>query len=171
MFLDDTACNLASINLRKFYDDSNNTFDVVGYRHAIRLWTIALEISVLMAHFPSGKIAERSYLYRTLGLGYANVGSLLMMKGITYDSDEGRAIAGSMAAILTGDSYATSAELAKTLGAFEEYEKNKEPMLQVIRNHRRAAYNQTDYEGLSVTPLGINQELCPSNLLQAAHNA
>ena len=171
MFLDDTACNLASINLRKFYDDTNNTFDVVGYRHAIRLWTIALEISVLMAHFPSEKIAERSYLYRTLGLGYANVGSLLMMKGITYDSDEGRAIAGAMAAILTGDSYATSAELAKTLGAFEEYEKNKEPMLQVIRNHRRAAYNQTDYEGLSVTPLGINQELCPQNLLKAAHSA
>ncbi len=170
-FLDDTACNLASINLLKFYDDATGTFDVAGYRQAIRLWTIALEISVLMAQFPSEPIAQKSFQFRTLGLGYANLGTLLMIQGIAYDSEEGRAIAGAMAAIMTGDSYATSAEMAKTLGAFEMYKQNKEHMLRVIRNHRRAAYGENGYEELTVAPLAIDQEICPAELLEAAHDA
>lgn len=173
MFLDDTACNLASINLIKFYDPKTNQFNIKGFRNAIRIWTIALEISVLMAHFPSKEIAKKSYLFRTLGLGYANIGSLLMVKGIPYDSDNGRTIASALTAIMTGDSYATSAELAKILGPFEEYEKNKDHMLKVIRNHRRAAYDydENDYEDLTIKPMSINQEICPIELLDAAHNA
>ncbi len=170
LFLDDTACNLASINLVKLYDEENQEFDVQGYRHVIRLWTIALEISVLMAHFPSDEIAAKSYEYRTLGLGYANVGTLLMLQSIPYDSDEGRAIAGALAAIMTGESYATSAELASTLGPFERYAENKKQMLKVIRNHRRAAYDDGTYEDLTVTPIAINQEICPGELLEAAHD-
>ncbi|MBI2572703.1 adenosylcobalamin-dependent ribonucleoside-diphosphate reductase [Candidatus Woesearchaeota archaeon] len=171
MFLDDTACNLASINLGRFYNFDTSTFDVSGYRHTIRLWTIALEISVLMAHFPSERIALKSYEYRTLGLGYANVGTLLMLQGIPYDSDKGRAIAGALAAIMTGDSYATSAEIAATLGPFKRYNENKNHMLRVIRNHRRAAYDLNDYENLTIKPIAINQALCPSELLSAAHDA
>ncbi|PIN73204.1 ribonucleoside-diphosphate reductase, adenosylcobalamin-dependent [Candidatus Woesearchaeota archaeon CG10_big_fil_rev_8_21_14_0_10_45_16] len=171
MFLDDTACNLASINLVRFYDPEAEMFDVVGYRHAIRLWTVALEISVLMAHFPSEKIAMKSYEYRTLGLGFANIGTLLMLQGVPYDSDKSRAIAGAMAAIMTGDSYATSAELASVLGPFERYEENKEHMLKVIRNHRRAAYNDDSYERLTVKPQAIQQNLCPIEILSAAHDA
>ncbi len=170
-FLDDTACNLASINLLKFYDDATGKFDVAGYRQAIRLWTIALEISVLMAQFPSEPIAQKSFQFRTLGLGYANLGTLLMIQGIAYDSDEGRTIAGALAAMLTGDSYATSAEMAKALGPFEMYKLNKEHMLRVIRNHRRAAYGENGYEELTITPLAIDQELCPLELLDAAHDA
>ena len=171
MFLDDTACNLASINLIKFYDQEKEEFDVAGYRHAVRLWSIALEISVLMAHFPSEEIARKSFEYRTLGLGYANIGTLLMLQGIPYDSDKARAIAGAMAAIMTGDSYATSAELASVLGTFERYPENKESMLRVMRNHRRAAYDSEGYEELQIKPYGINQELCPEELLEAAHDA
>lgn len=171
MFLDDTACNLASINLMKFYDDASGKFDVHGYRHTIRLWTIALEISVLMAQFPSEQIALKSYQFRTLGLGFANIGTLLMVQSIPYDSDKGRAIAGAMAAIMTGDSYATSAEMAKILGAFPGYGPNREHMLRVIRNHRRAAYDFNDYEGLTITPNAINQQLCPRDLLQAAQDS
>ena len=171
MFLDDTACNLASMNLVKLYDPDTGVFDIAGYRHTIRLWTIALEISVLMAHFPSEQIAIRSFRYRTLGLGYANMGTLLMLQGVPYDSDKGRATAGAMAAIMTGESYATSAELAGVLGTFERYEENKEDMLRVMRNHRRAAYDKKDYEDLTVTPMPIYQDLCPPELLQAAHNA
>ncbi len=171
LFLDDTACNLASINVVKFYDDLTGRFDVQGYRHAIRLWTMALEISVLMAQFPSEQIALRSYQYRTLGLGFANVGTLLMVQGIPYDSDMGRSIAGALAAIMTGDSYATSAELASVLGPFEGYEKNKHQMLKVIRNHRRAAYDDDSYEGLTIKPYSLDQELCPPELLDAAHDA
>ena len=170
-FLDDTACNLASINLIKFYDEKKEEFDVAGYRHTIRLWTVALEISVLMAHFPSEEIAKKSFEYRTLGLGYANIGTLLMLQGISYDSEKGRAIAGAMAAIMTGDSYATSAELASTLGPFERYPENKESMLRVMRNHHRAAYDVDGYEGLQIKPHGINQELCPDGLLSAAHDS
>ncbi|MBI2582628.1 vitamin B12-dependent ribonucleotide reductase [Candidatus Woesearchaeota archaeon] len=171
MFLDDTACNLASINLIKFYDEGKEEFDVAGYRHAVRLWTVALEISVLMAHFPSEEISRKSFEYRTLGLGYANIGTLLMLQGVPYDSDKARAIAGAMAAIMTGDSYATSAELASTLGPFERYPENKESMLQVMRNHRRAAYDVEGYEGLKIKPHGINQEICPDALLEAAHDS
>ncbi len=171
MFLDDTACNLASINLGRFYDYDKAAFDVVGYRHAIRLWTVALEISVLMAHFPSDRIAQKSFEYRTLGLGYANVGTLLMLQGIPYDSDKGRAIAGALAAIMTGDSYSTSAELAAALGTFKRFNENKQHMLRVIRNHRRAAYDHKDFEGLTINPIAIPQQECPSDLLTAAHNA
>ena len=171
MFLDDTACNLASINLVKFYDDKTGVFDVKGFRHAARLWTIALEISVLMAHFPSDKIAQRSYEYRTLGLGFANIGSLLMLQGVPYDSDKGRAIASGISAIMTGDAYTTSAELASILGPFEKFQENREPMLRVIRNHRRAAHNLNDFEGLTIKPNPLNQELCPISILQAAHDA
>ncbi|HLC52697.1 MAG TPA: adenosylcobalamin-dependent ribonucleoside-diphosphate reductase [Candidatus Nanoarchaeia archaeon] len=170
-FLDDTACNLASINLRKLYDETTGIFNIEAYRHTIRLYSIALEISVLMAHFPSERIAEGSFLFRTLGLGYANLGSLLMVQGIPYDSDEGRAIAGALTAILTGDSYAASAEMAKILGPFERYENNKEHMLKVIRNHRRAVYNKNDYEGLTIKPIAIDQDLCPPELLEAAHDS
>ena len=171
MFLDDTACNLASINLVKFYDDHSNGFDINGYRHAIRLWTITLEISVLMAQFPSEQIALKSYQYRTLGLGFANVGTLLMLGSIPYDSDKARNIAGALAAIMTGDSYAASGEMAKVLGPFPGYKPNREPMLRVIRNHRRAAYDYGDYENLTIRPWAINQSLCPSDLLEAAHQA
>lgn len=170
-FLDDTACNLASINLLKLFDENTGKFDVPGYRHVIRLWSIALEISVLMAQFPSEQIALKSYQFRTLGLGYANLGTLLMMQGIPYDSELGRNIGGAMAAIMTGDSYATSAELARALGPFERYEANKHHMLRVIRNHRRAAYDWKDYEQIAVRPTPITQQLCPSELLTAAHDA
>lgn len=173
MFLDDTACNLASINLLKFYDKEAKIFDVEGYRHAIRIWTTVLEISVLMAQFPSKEIAEKSYKYRTLGLGFANIGSLLMTMGHAYDSEEGRSIAGSLSAIMGGESYATSAELAKHLGAFKRYDANKDSMLRVIRNHRRASYNAKpyEYENLTVKPMGINAANAPHNLTEAAKRA
>ncbi len=173
MFLDDTACNLASLNLVKFLDEKTGEFKVEEFRHAARIWTVVLEISVLMAHFPSKKIAELSYVFRTLGLGYANIGSLLMRLGIPYDSPEGRAIIGGITAVLTGQSYSTSAEMADILGTFKGYSNNKENMLRVIRNHRRAAYDASkeEYEGLTITPMGINQELCPTNILEAAKNS
>ncbi len=171
MFLDDTACNLASINLKKCYDLETGKFNIAAYRHTIRLAAIALEISVLMAQFPSAPIAEKSYLFRTLGLGYANLGSLLMLMGLPYDSEQGRAVAGALTAILTGDSYAASAEMAGILGPFERYEKNKKHMLKVIRNHRRAAYGLEDYENLTITPAPINERYCPVDLLTAARDS
>jgi ribonucleoside-diphosphate reductase alpha chain len=173
MFLDDTACNLASINLIKFYDPRTGEFDIEGYRHAIRLWTIVLEISVLMAQFPSREIARLSYEFRTLGLGYANLGALLMQMAIPYDSPAGRAIAGALTAILGGESYAASGEMARELRPFRGYARNREAMLRVIRNHRRAAYNAKDgdYEGLSVDPAGIDPDECPTTLLKAAREA
>ncbi len=139
MFLDDTACNLASLNLLQFRE-SDGSINIAAYEHAVRLWTIVLEISVLMAQFPSKEIAELSYRYRTLGLGYANIGGLLMTMGLPYDSKEGRAICGALTAIMTGVSYATSAEMAAILGAFPGYKKNREAMLRVMRNHQRAAH-------------------------------
>lgn len=170
MFLDDTACNLASLNLLKFYDAKAQRFDIEAYLHAIRLWTVILEISVLMAQFPSKEIALKTFDYRTLGLGYANLGALLMVQGIAYDSDVGRAIAGSVAAILTAESYATSAEMAKELGAFPKFAENRDAMLRVIRNHRRAAHDASppEYEGLSILPVGIKGQHCPQGLYQAA---
>ncbi len=170
MFLDNTACNLASINLLRFYDAEHGEFMTEKFRHAVRLWTMVLEISVLMAQFPSKEIAELSYKYRTLGLGYANLGAMLMRMGIPYDSPKGRAICGAITAILTGDSYAASAEMAKVLGPFPGYANNKESMLRVIRNHRRAAYCAPvkEYEGLRVPPVGIDQQDCPRELLTAA---
>ena len=171
MFLDNTACNLASLNLVQFYNDQTGSFDLEAYQHAIRIWTMVLEISVTMAHFPSAEIARGSYDYRTLGLGYANLGSLLMRTGIAYDSDEGRAIAGSLTAILTGISYSTSAEMASVVGTFPKYDENAESMLRVMRNHRRAAYNASDYEGIGHYVMGIDEKLAPAVLLNAAQKA
>ncbi len=170
MFLDNTACNLASVNLVAFYNDRTGVFDIDSYLHAIRLWTMVLEISVTMAHFPSRAIAQGSYDYRTLGLGYANLGSLLMRMGIPYDSGRGRAIAGALTSILSGQAYATSAEMASVTGPFSRFEENREPMLRVIRNHRRAAYDApaSEYEGVSQTVMGISSRLCPLDLSQAA---
>ncbi len=169
MFLDDTACNLASLNLAKFLDEENR-FAIEDFKHGSRLWTIVLEISVLMAQFPSKEIAKLSYDFRTLGLGYANLGTILMRSGIPYDSEEARAIAGAITAIMCGESYATSAEMAAALGPFPGYARNAEHMLRVMRNHRRAAYDADveEYEGLTITPVGINAEYCPAKLLEAA---
>jgi len=172
MFLDNTACNLASLNLRKFFNDNTLEFDIDGFEYASRIWTTVLEISVLMAQFPSKEVAQLSYDYRTLGLGYANLGSLLMVAGIPYDSPKAAAICGAITAILTGTSYAASAELAAVKGPFAMYEKNKKHMLRVIRNHRYAAYNTPlAYEGLSVPAVGIDPQYCPEELLKAACNA
>jgi len=172
MFLDNTACNLASINLAHYFDPKTRAFDVKGFEHTCRIWTIVLEISVLMAQFPSKEVAQLSYDYRTLGLGYANLGSALMVNGIPYDSDKARAIGGAITAIMTGTAYAASAEMARELGAFSEYKNNKQHMLRVMRNHRYAAYNSTgNYEGLEIFPPGIDQKQCPDYLLSAACNA
>jgi ribonucleoside-diphosphate reductase alpha chain len=169
MFLDNTACNLASLNLMRFFDEKTLAFDVTGFEHASRLWTMVLEISVLMAQFPSQEVAQLSYEYRTLGLGYANLGSMLMVSGIPYDSPKAFAIGGAITAILNGVAYQTSAEMAKYLGTFPKYEENKTHMLRVMRNHRYAAYNATDaYEGLSIKPVGIDPKYCPDYLLKAA---
>ncbi len=172
MFLDNTACNLASVNLRRFFDESNNTFDVSGFEYTCRLWTVVLEISVLMAQFPSKEVAQLSYDYRTLGLGYANLGSMLMVSGIPYDSEEARGIAGAITAIMTGVAYKTSAEMAGFLGAFDRYAENRQHMLKVMRNHRAAAYDAMDaYEGIEIKPKGINAKYCPDYLLKAATKA
>ncbi len=165
MFLDDTACNLASMNLLTFY--SGGKFDAEGYMHATRLWTLTLEISVLMAQFPSREIAQRSYDFRTLGLGYANIGGLLMTMGLGYDSDEGRAMCGALTSLMTGVSYATSAEIAGECGAFPGYARNARHMLRVIRNHRRAAYGQTDFEAVNVNPVALDHANCPDQRLVA----
>ena len=191
MFLDDTACNLASLNLMKFRDDDGE-FDVAAYEHAVRLWTVVLEISVLMAQFPSREIADRSYRFRTLGLGYANLGGLLMARGLSYDSDEGRALCGALSAVMTGVGYATSAEMARELGAFPGYAENADDMLRVMRNHRRAAYGVggknfsddeeitkygwadegVDYEALAIKPVPLDIASCPdSALIKAAKKA
>jgi ribonucleoside-diphosphate reductase alpha chain len=185
MFLDDTACNLASLNVLTFFDAEARRFDVEGYKHAIRIWTIVLEVSVLMASFPSEEIARLSYEFRTLGLGYANLGAMLMQAGIPYDSEKGRAICAALTAILTGESYAASAEMARELGAFPGYDRNKNDMLRVIRNHKRAAYDVLrdtrgrkvagEYENLPIPPVGIdekqfadNDPMAPRSLLNAA---
>ncbi len=185
MFLDDTACNLASLNVLTFFDPEHRSFDVESFKHAIRLWTIVLEISVLMASFPSEEIARRSYKFRTLGLGYANLGEMLMQSGIPYDSPKARAICAGLSAILTGESYATSSEMARELGSFPGYAENEPEMLRVIRNHRRAAYDIAnssaarraigDYEMLDLKPVGIDESqfdssdpLASKHLLQAA---
>jgi ribonucleoside-diphosphate reductase alpha chain len=172
MFLDDTACNLASINLLP-YRRPDNSFDIDGYIHTCRLWTIVLEVSVLMAQFPSDAIALRSYRYRTLGLGYANIGGLLMSSGIAYDSAPGRAICGALTAIMTGTAYATSAEMAKELGPFPGYAENASDMLRVMRNHARAAHGLHDgYEKLATFPVPLDAASCPdAKLVDAARAA
>ena len=173
MFLDDTACNLASINLLHYYDLDTQTFQIDDFRHSVRLWTTTLEISVLMAQFPSEEIARKSYEYRTLGLGYCNIGSLLMHMGIPYDDERAYAICGAITSIMCGETYSTSAEMASILGAFSDYERNSEHMLRVMRNHRRAAYDSPvdEYEGLTVPPMGINSKKCPKDLLEAARES
>src|SRR6516225_5525498 len=166
MFLDDTACNLASLNLLAFHDEKTHAYDIEGYEHAVRLWTVVLEISVLMAQFPSREIAQRSYDFRTLGLGYANVGGLLMSSGIPYDSEAGRAICAALSAIMTGISYATSAEMAAELGAFPRFAENRDVMLRVMRNHRRAAYgDRTGYEQMTNPPVPLDRKACPDQAL------
>ncbi|MCH2549528.1 MAG: vitamin B12-dependent ribonucleotide reductase [Alphaproteobacteria bacterium] len=155
MFLDDTACNLASLNLLKFRND-DKSFNTENFEHAVKLWTLTLEISVLMAQFPSKEIAQRSYDFRTLGLGFANLGGLLMASGIGYDSDEGRNLCASISALMTGIAYETSAEVAGEMGAFPGYKINSNEMLKVIRNHKRAAFGEkTNYEGLSIYPIPL----------------
>ena len=170
MFLDDSACNLASINLIKFWDVDKQIFLIDDYKHAIYIWTIVLEISVLMAHYPSKRIAELSYQFRTLGLGYTNLGSLLMLAAIPYDSPEASAITAVLTSLLTSEAYSTSSLLARQLGTFLHYEKNKEDMLRVIHNHRCAVYNadESDYEQLTIKPIGIDINYCPEYLLDAA---
>ncbi|MSQ01547.1 MAG: vitamin B12-dependent ribonucleotide reductase [Myxococcales bacterium] len=173
MFLDDTACNLASLNLMRFHDAKTGAFDLDGYVHGIQIWTTVLEISVGMAQYPSPKIAELSWKFRTLGLGYANLGALLMVMGVPYDSPDGRAMCGALSAILTGESYAQSARIAAEKGPFPGYKKNRASMLRVIRNHRRAACNApaSDYEGLSIKPVGLVAEKVPQGLASAARKA
>ncbi|WP_298801071.1 vitamin B12-dependent ribonucleotide reductase [uncultured Devosia sp.] len=167
MFLDDTACNLASVNLLP-YRNADGSFDVARFEHTCRLWTIVLEISVMMAQFPSRAIAERSFQYRTLGIGYANIGGLLMTSGIPYDSAEGRAICAAITAVMTGASYLASAEMAKELGAFADYERNAPHMLRVMRNHRTAAHGKADgYEGLSVNPVPLDHGSLKDKALSA----
>ena len=176
MFLDDTACNLASLNLVAFMNHQGREakagelhFDCKAFEHAVRLWTMALEITVMMAQFPSKEIAMLSYEFRTLGLGYANIGGLLMASGIAYDSKEGRAIAGAVAALMTGISYATSAEMAAELGTFKHYKLNEKDMLRVMRNHRRGAYGEKEgYEGLEVMPVPLEEKDCPCPTLVKA---
>jgi len=172
MFLDNTACNLASANLRRFFNEETGVFNVEGFQYICRLWTVVLEVSVLMAQFPSKEVAQRSYDYRTLGLGFANLGSMLMVSGIAYDSEEARAIGGAITAIMTGTAYRTSAELAKVHGPFACYKENAHHMLRVMRNHRAAAYDAVEAtEGLSIQPVGINSKYCPDYLLKAACNS
>lgn len=169
MFLDDTACNLASLNLIHFVDEKTGRIKVAELRHAAALWTIVLEISVLMAHFPSRDIARLSYEFRSLGLGFANLGTMLMVLGIPYDSPKGLALAGGIAALMTGQAYLTSAQMAAALGAFKGYEANAASMLRVVRNHQRAARNlpPEEYEGLTITPRGIDCDHCPPELFDA----
>ena len=165
MFLDDTACNLASLNLMQFRHE-DGSFDIPAFEHACRFWTLTLEISVLMAQFPSKEIAQLSYEYRTLGLGFANIGGMLMAQGHSYDSDEGRAICGSISAIMTGVAYATSAEIASEVGPFPQYEKNTKHMLRVMKNHRLAAHGKAKgYKGLNILPVPLDAAPCPDQKL------
>src|SRR5690606_34628793 len=172
MFLDDTACNLASLNLVTFQKE-DGTLDVEKYSHAVRLWTVVLDVSVGMAQFPSPAIARRSYDYRTLGLGYANLGAFLMRAGVPYDSPAAADVTAAITALLGGESYAASAEIAKGLGAFPRFAANRDAMLRVIRNHERAARNApaSEYEGLSVLPRPLTGEFCPEPMVKAARAA
>ncbi|MBY0311743.1 MAG: adenosylcobalamin-dependent ribonucleoside-diphosphate reductase [Phycisphaerales bacterium] len=173
MFLDNTACNLASINVLKFYDSTTRNFDVDAYEHAIDLWTVVLEISVLMASYPSKEVAELSWKYRTLGLGYANLGAMLMQAGIPYDSEEARAVCSTLSAILTGRSYRQSAVMAAQLGTFPGYAPDKENMLRVIRNHRLAAHGVPrvpgNYEKLRTAPVPINHDIINAGKVRLAN--
>lgn len=173
MFIDNTACNLASLNLAHFFDTSHNSFEVENFKHAVRIWTVVLEISVLMAQFPSKEIAQGSYDFRTLGLGYANIGSVLMTAGISYESPEAYAFAASVTALMTAESYKASAEMAKFKGTFPKYEFNRDDMLRVMRNHKRAAFNAgpDTYEKLVIKPAGIDPKYAPAYLVAAARES
>ena len=173
MFLDDTACNLASLNLMTFFNKETGVFDLARFRHGVRLWTRVLEVSVTMAQFPSAEIARLSYEFRTLGLGFANLGALLMVMGIPYDSKKGRAIAGCIGSTLCGESYAESARMASELGPFPGFERNADHMLRVIRNHRRAAHDaaSSDYEQLTILPVGVSEAHAPVDFLASARRA
>ena len=154
MFLDDSACNLASVNLTKFLRD-DGTFDTDGYRHACRMFFVAQEILVDLSSYPTKGIAKNSHDYRPLGLGYANLGSMLMQIGVPYDSEKGRALAAALTAIMCGAAYRASAEMAASKGPFAGYHKNREPMLRVMNMHRDAAY-------------AIDRDQCPADLYKAA---
>jgi len=166
MFLDNSACNLASINLSKFLDEDGR-FDVEGYRQAIRVLIVAMDILVDYASYPTKAIAKNSHNYRPLGLGYANLGTLLMQLGIPYDSDEGRTICAALTSILCGHAYATSAEIAAAKGPFAGFQRNRQPMLRVMGKHREAAYRINEASGPGMT--GGDPTACPSELTEAAH--
>jgi ribonucleoside-diphosphate reductase alpha chain len=170
MFLDETACNLYQMNLSKFYNEKTFEFDTEKFQHVVRLSTIILEISVLMSQLPSKIMAERTFEYRTLGLGYANLGSLLMRMGVAYDSNEGFAITGVISAIMSAEAYTTSAEMASVVGPFVRYKPNKSSMLKVIKNHRLASYNadKSEYTDLTIYPKGIDSKYVDSSMLKAA---
>jgi ribonucleoside-diphosphate reductase alpha chain len=164
LFIDDTACNLASLNLGKFLKDGGTTIDADGLIHAARLWTIVLDISVGLAQYPSKEIAKRSIDHRTLGLGFANLGGLLMSAGLPYDSEAARSAAGALSALICATAYETSAEMAESLGVFPAFPRNEGALRRVVRNHARAAYGETDpaaYEGLNVPPRTIEFDACP----------
>ncbi len=172
MFLDDTACNLASLNLLRFRDRATGRIDVEAFEHAVRLWTIVLEISITMAQYPSREIARLSHEFRTLGLGFANVGGLLMTAGIPYDSSAARAMCGALSAIMTGVAYATSAEMACRLGPFAGFAKNRDAMLRVMRNHRRAAYGAAvGYEEVATPPVPLDDNCPDPELVTHARHA
>ncbi len=171
MFIDDTACNLASLNLIKFWDEQKGQFRIDDFLHACRLWTIVLDISVSMAQYPDKRVAKRSWEYRTLGLGYANLGALLMSAGIPYDSEEGRQLAAAITALMTGMVYRTSAELAKALGPFPAYQRNKKSMLRVIQNHRACVHGKPqDVKDVHRPPIVLNDQYLPNDLVNAARN-
>lgn len=173
-FLDNTACNLASINVFKFYDNKKRSFDIDGYTHLVCLIQMILEASIYWGHFPTEAVAEKSYFFRTTGLGLANVASLLLLYGYPYDSDESRALTASLAGIMTGYSYYTSSLMAERLGPFKSYDINSEHMKKVIRNHARAAgFLNDEFEDLNYMPLVVNHDLLPdgfSKSLKAAWN-
>lgn len=162
-FLDDTSCNLASINIYKFYDKERKVFDLDGYVHMVSLLQLMLESSVHWGQFPTADIARKTYMFRTTGLGVANLASLLMVMGYAYDSEEARQLTASLIGVLTGASYVTSALMAEKVGPFEKYEINKDAMLRVIRNHGRVASAIDDeYEDLHYRPVEINHEILKS---------
>lgn len=168
MFLDDTACNLASINLTKFLKPNQaQEFDVNGFQHACNIFLIAQEILVDLSSYPTKSIAQNSHDYRPLGLGYCNLGSMLMRLGIPYDSDYGRFYAGRITSIMGAQAYLTSASIAAHKGPFEGYEKNKESMLEVIRNHRNCTPRHTLVHD-SATPLTGRDNARAYNMWQAA---
>jgi len=171
-FLDNTACNLASINVYRFYEEKKHSFDIEGYVHLICLIQMILEASIYWGQFPTKEVAENSYLFRTTGLGLANLASLFMLYGYPYDSDESRSMAASLVGIMTGYSYYTSALMAERLGTFSSYEINKEAMLRVIRNHSRAAgYLNDDFETLDYSPMKVNHKHLPSGFSKPLKNA